>query len=135
MAKSYELGRNDALDNFCDKFDGGGTGSLKLYTGAGPAHPEDAATGTLLVSLPLSGTAWGAAVAGVATANAITSTTIGTTGTAGYYRFVNGAGTCTQIGEVTATGGGGDLELDTVSLVAGNLLVIDSFTQTLAEGT
>jgi hypothetical protein len=57
-------------------------GYLKFYTGPQPANGNTAiTTQTLLASLPLSATAFGNAVGGLATSNALTPATIAATGT------------------------------------------------------
>jgi hypothetical protein len=50
-------------------------------------------------------------------------------GTAAHFRLKQGA-TCHIQGTVTATGGGGDIELSTATLVAGQSVSITTFTLT-----
>ena len=55
------------------------------------------------------------------------------TGTAAHFRLYQSDGTTQKIeGTVTATGGGGDLELDSTSITAGQPVTITGFT--LAAG-
>jgi hypothetical protein len=86
----------------------------------------------LLATLPLSATAFGNATTAspsVATAASITSdTNADATGTAGYFRAYSGGGTAVIDGSVTATGGGGDMTLDSVSIVAGGTVAVTSWT-------
>lgn len=110
----------------------GGAGSIKIYTGAQPTSPDDAATGTLLATLPLSATSFPTAAADAsdpkvvtATANAITSAAAAATGTAGYFRAVNNAGTAIADGSVGTSGC--DLNLNTTSLVSGGTVSITSW--------
>lgn len=74
-----------ALDSALNVLNGG---YIEIYTGTQPATPDIPPSGgnTLLVTLPLSATAFGAASAGTKTANAITSATAVATGTATWFR-------------------------------------------------
>ncbi len=67
-----------------------------------------------VATLPFSATAFGAAVAGVATANAITSDASATGGTIAKATLENAAGTAKINCSVTATGGGGDITLNSI---------------------
>jgi hypothetical protein len=104
------------------------SGSIQVRTGTSPGV-DSAATGTLLATLPLSSSAFGTWSAGSATAGAITQdASADATGTAGYFRaFSSGSGAVID-GTVTATGGGGDLELNSVSIVAAATVDITSWT-------
>lgn len=118
---------------------GAGAGTVKLYTGSAPATVDDAATGTLLGTLTLSDPAFGNAAdinpGARATASAITSdTSADATGTAGYFRALDSNGNAIIQGTVTATGGGGDLELNSVSISAGVTIAITAWTFTTPEG-
>jgi len=56
------------------------------------------------------------------------SGTADATGSAGHYRLKNNADTvCHEQGSVTATSGGGDLELDNVSIAAGQTITINTW--------
>lgn len=112
-------------------------GSIKIYTGTRPADPDTALAGnTLLGTLPLSATAFGAATdadpGALATANAITSdTTADATGTATWFRAVGSGGTAVIDGNVgIATS---DLILDNVNIVAGGTIAVTSWTITQPE--
>ena len=111
------------------------SGTVEVRTGSQPATVGTAASGTLLGTLTLNGTAFGAATTAspsVATANAITSdSSADATGTAGWFRVYRSAGNggaATVDGSITATGGGGDMELDTVSIVAGGVIAVSAYT-------
>jgi len=125
--------RNAMCDAAVDQIDAGsGAGLLRIYTGSRPSSPGDAATGTLLAEFTLNDPAFGdagASVAGRADLDvdpAIADSSANATGTAGYARFAdsdsNGKIDCT----VTATGGGGDVTLNTVSIVSGATVTITS---------
>lgn len=129
-----------ACDAIVDLIDGGsGAGKIKIYTGSAPANVDDAATGTLLGTLTFSDPAFGSAAdanpGGRATASTITGdTTADATGTAGYFRTTDSNDVAITQGTITATGGGGDLELNSVSISAGVAIDITAFTFTMPEG-
>ena len=90
---SLQTSRSTAINNAI-----GTSGAIKFYTGAPPADPSVAATGTLLATLTCSST-FGVVTAGVSggaaavlTANAITSANGVATGTPGYARIETSAG-------------------------------------------
>ncbi len=90
---SLQTSRSTAINNAI-----GTSGVIKFYTGAPPADPSVAATGTLLATLACSAT-FGVVTAGVSggaaavlTANAITSANGVATGTPGYARIETSAG-------------------------------------------
>jgi hypothetical protein len=69
-------------------------GSLRLYSGTPPADANAALSGnTLLATLPMAATAFGAAVAGVATANALTAAVAPATGRPTFARVFEADGT------------------------------------------
>lgn len=132
--KISSAARNAMVDSLTALFNAGGAGYIQVRTGSPPTAPADADTGTLLATLTFSATSFGAGVAGVATANAITSdTSIDASGTAGHFRIKNNAGTCVAQGTVTATGNGGDMTFDSIAFVAGGTAAITSFTITQPE--
>lgn len=109
--------------------DVGGAGSLCIFTGTQPANTTDPDSGTLLATCPMSNPAFGAASAGVATANSITSdTNIDATGTAGYFRMKSGAGTVIFQGTVGTSGA--DINFNSVGFIAGGTCAISSLTYT-----
>jgi len=83
-----------------------------------------------VATLPFSAAAFGAAAAGVATAAAITSDSSATGGTIAKATLENAAGTAKITCSVTATGGGGDIELSSVSVSAGQTVSVSSLTYT-----
>lgn len=128
-----------AVDAVVDLIDGGpSAGYVEIRTGAQPASVGTAASGTLLGTLTCSDPAFGAATSAnpaVATAAAITSdTTADATGTAGWFRAYTSAGTAVIDGSITASGGGGDLQLDSTSIVAGGTIAVSAWTISLPTG-
>lgn len=121
-----------ACDAVVDLLDGGaGAAYVEIRTGAQPATVATAASGTLLGTLTCSDPAFGNATTAspsVATASAITSdTSADASGTAGWFRAYDSAGTAIIDGSITGTGGGGDMELDNTSIVAGGVIAISSW--------
>ena len=111
------------------------SGFIRIYTGAQPAL-NGAVTGTLLVTMTFSATAFPTSVAAggtvTATANAITSGSAGNTGTAGYMALVKSDGT-TVVATGTVGLSGADLNLNTLSITSGNNVSCSSFLVTMLE--
>lgn len=109
----------------------GTAGKVRIYTGAQPATPATAASGTLLVEFTLASD-WSSQTGGVLTFSGVplSQAAVGT-GTAGHYRIVDSAGTtCHMQGSVTATGGGGDLTVDNTSIASAQTVQITGWTIT-----
>lgn len=119
------------LDNFGALFPGT-TGKLRIYTGTSPGA-GNSATGTLLVDITLPASPWNGATSRTISKNGTWSTASATaSGEAGYYRLSNSAAGSNHVdGTVTVTGGGGDLTLDTVDIVAGQPVTINTFTYSI----
>lgn len=104
--------------------------TLEIRSGSVPANCAAADSGTLLASMTLPSD-W------LAAASSGSKTLLGTwqdasadaTGTAGHFR-IKVSGTCHIQGTVTATGGGGDMQLDNTSIASGQQVTITSFTLT-----
>lgn len=131
--------RTAACDAVVDLVDAGSAaGVLRIYTGPQPSGPDSTPTGTLLAELDLSDPAFGPAAAGVATLDvtpAVTTTAVAD-GTAGWFRLLTsteaaGSGLGVVDGSVTATGGGGQLELATVAITTGVEVEITSGSVTM----
>lgn len=139
MATLATAVRNSMCDAMVDSVDAGsGAGTLKIYTGSKPATPGDAATGTLLCTFPLSDPAFGAAASGTATLDitpAVEDTSADATGTAGYARFADSDAGGKFDCSVTATGGGGEVQLNTTSIVAGAVVTVTACTVTQPAGS
>jgi hypothetical protein len=140
MALSISVAaRNAGCDAIVDLIDGGsGAGVIRVYTGTKPATPATSPTGTLLAEFTCSDPAFGAASSGVATLDitpALTDTGIAA-GTAGYFRICDsteaaGTGLGVVDGTVTATGGGGDLTLNSTTISVGVAVEVTSGTITM----
>lgn len=95
-----------------------GAGSiLEIRSGTKPATPETAASGTLLVSVTVTGSF--TSTGGVLTAADPASASPAASGTAGYFRLKTSGGTAVLDGTATATGGGGDLQLGSTTITTG----------------
>ena len=105
---------------------------LRIYSGSAPANCAAAASGTLLAEITLPSDWMAAASSGSkALAGTWQDASANATGTAGHFRLYDSGGTtCHAQGTVTATGGGGDLTLDNVSIASGQSVTITSFTIT-----
>jgi hypothetical protein len=128
------VGRNNMLDAFDATVNtGGGTATMEIRSGTKPATPETAATGTLLVTLNLANPAFEAAAAGALAIDATPELTAvaAATGTAGYARIKDRAGTAVADGTVTATGGGGDVQIASTSIVSGTTVRVTGGSLTL----
>jgi hypothetical protein len=126
--------RSAAADAAVNRLDGGaGAGTVQIRTGSQPADPDDAATGTLLCTITLNDPAFGAAVDGVKTADvtpALTAAAVAT-GTAGWYRGLDSNAASVIDGAVSASGGGGEMQLNTTALVSGVDVTILSWVVTM----
>jgi hypothetical protein len=113
--------RNAASDGVVDLVDAGaGAGTLEFETSG------DVEVATLTFSDP----AFGASASGVATASAITSDTSATGGTVAQASFYDSNSTKVLECNVTATGGGGSIELSSLSVGAGDTVSCSSLTLT-----
>jgi hypothetical protein len=108
----------------------GASAVLKIRTGTKPATVATADAGTVLASMTLPSD-WLAAAASGSKAKAGTweDTSADATGTAAHFRIYASDGTTAHIqGTVTATGGGGDMTLDNLSIASAQAVSITSFT-------
>jgi hypothetical protein len=110
------------------------SGRLRIYSGTAPADADAALSGnTLLAELTLNSTAFGAASAGVVTANAITAdSSADATGTPTFFRLFQSNGT-SVVYQGTAGASGQELNLSGLSsgqIVAGGSVSVSSLTIT-----
>jgi len=120
--------RNDAGDAIVDLIDVGSTnpnGLIEFRTGSKPASPQVAATGTLLATNNFSNPAFGNFSNGQAFANSIADdTNVDATGVCGWFRIYDRDNGAVIDGDVTATGGGGDIEFDNINFIKGGTVTI-----------
>lgn len=104
---------------------------LDIRTGAQPANCASADSGTELAHIALPSDWLAAAASGSKAKSGTWSGTVGATGTAAHFRIKDSTDTTCHIqGSVTATEGGGDMEVDNTSFAAGQTFTVSTFTLT-----
>lgn len=124
--------QNIATDAVVDSIDvgAGANGTLEIRSGAPPATANDVDTGTLIVTINLSATAYGASASGTAalagtplSANAVASAT------AGHFRVKDADGDVVFQGTVGTSAT--DLILDNASINSGQTVNVSSLNVTM----
>jgi hypothetical protein len=102
---------------------------LKIRTGAPPASCATPDSGTVLATINLPSDWLSDAASGsVSMSGTWEDTSADASGVAGHFRIYDSTGTtCHMQGTVTATGGGGDLQVDNVNFAVGQSFTITSF--------
>ena len=105
---------------------------LQILSGSLPANCAASDSGTVLAQMTLPSTWMSSAASGAKAMTGTWHTTdAAASGTAAHFRlFESTATTCHLQGTVTATGGGGDLTLDSTTITANQTVTITSFTLT-----
>lgn len=105
---------------------------IRIRTGAAPANCGTADSGTVLAEITCPSDWLAAASGGTKSKNGTwQDLSADNTGTAAHFRLYDSAGTtCHMQGTVTATGGGGDMEVSSTSFTAGQSFTISTFTLT-----
>jgi hypothetical protein len=105
---------------------------LKIRSGAPPTNITDADAGTVLATVALPADWMSAAASGSkAKLGTWSDGSADGTGTAGHYRIYASDGTTQHVqGTVTATGGGGDMEVDNTSFAATQAFSITTYSLT-----
>lgn len=135
MALQFDVAtRNARLDAI--ESSNGASCALQILSGSLPADCATADGGTVLATLNLPSD-WMAAASGGAKAKSGTwqDASADAAGTAAHFRLYNSQATldettCFMQGTVTATGGGGDMELDNTNIAVGQQVTISSFALT-----
>lgn len=119
--------RNARLDTI--ETTAGTSAVLRIRTGAQPANCAAARTGTVLATLNLPSDWMAAASSGTKSLTGTwEDTSADATGTAAHFEIMNsGLTTCHMQGSVTASAGGGDIEVDNTSFSAGQSFTITQF--------
>ena len=113
--------RTIIADAVVDSIDVGGAGTL-IFNTSGDVE---------VVTLAFGATAFGAASGPTATANAITEDSNATGGTVAKFAMANGSAAAAGFaGSVTATGGGGDITLTSLTIGASDTVQVSSLTYT-----
>ena len=110
----------------------GASAVLKIRTGSPPANCAAADSGTVLATCTLPSDWMAAASSGTkALSGTWQDTSADATGTAAHFRiYDSGGSTCHAQGTVTATGGGGDMTVDSTAFTTGQSFTVSSFTLT-----
>lgn len=105
---------------------------LRIRTGTAPANCGTADSGTVLAEITCPSDWMAAASAGSkALSGSWQDASANATGTAAHFRLYDSGGTvCGMQGTVTATGGGGDMEVDNTSFASGQQFTVTTFTLT-----
>lgn len=115
--------RNAACQALVSLIDAGsGPGYIEIRTGSGPATPDTAVNGTLLATVVLPDPSFdsaGTTGAGIAVANPIDVVQGTGNGDAGYFRAFDSDDNPIEDGTISASGMGGELELNTVTISIG----------------
>lgn len=120
--------QNQQADAAADAFD---SGTLEVRTGTQPANANTAKSGTLLSTITLPATAFGAAASGVVAKSGTWSDTVDATGTPGCFYLENSGDTIRMDGAVAASGS--DLNISGLvggELISGGTLTVSTFTIT-----
>ena len=105
---------------------------LTIASGSAPTNCGSANTGTILATMTLPSDFLGTPSSGSASLlGTWQDISADASGTAGYFRVHNSAGTvCHMQGSITVSSGGGDMELDNTNIAVGQQISITSFTIT-----
>jgi hypothetical protein len=129
MALSYvDTLRHTMLDAITTDIDAGaGAGTLRIYDGSVPADADTALSGnTLLAQLTMSDPSAAGASGGDWTASSITAdSSADASGTASFFRILDSNAAVVLQGTVGTTGA--DLNLNSVSITAGDNVAVSSF--------
>jgi len=125
MLKTNIAFRNSLANQLNNLFTGG---TIEIRTGAQPATADTAASGTLLATIPLPVSPFAAASGGAVAKSGAWLVVAIATGTSGYARFKNVAGTMAF--DVTVAETGGDLTIDDDAIVSGGVVLVTAFTYT-----
>lgn len=114
---------------------GAGPGKIEIRTGAQPATPNTAATGTLLATVLMDDPSFTGPVTGVITAAGFpNSDPADADGAAGWFRILDSNNAAVIDGSCSGSGGGGDMVIDNPSLLTGQVFSINSLTVTMPVG-
>jgi hypothetical protein len=117
---------NDVLTGINQVFDGG---TLTMRAGARPANAQAAQTGTIISIIPVAADSFAVPAARSMAANGLPweDTSADAAGTIGWAVLENAAKTRRMDFTVTATGGGGDIEVEQTVVALGQDIRVTSF--------
>jgi hypothetical protein len=139
IANAQAIQACDVIVDACDLGTTNASATLTIYSGTPPANVDASLSGnTVLAQLAMSNPAFGGAAdispGARATASTITDdSSANATGTASFFRILDRDNVPRIQGTVTATGGGGELELKSVSINSGVIVEVTSLTVTMPE--
>lgn len=108
----------------------GPSARLQIRTGAPPANPAAAASGSLIGEIALPSNWLADAVNGTKSMSGTWqgAATLAGTNTAGHFRILDSAGaTCHKQGTIGLTGSGADMELDAVNIAQGQNMTVTQY--------
>ena len=108
-------------------------GYLETRSGLKPTTPQVAATGILLCTNNFSNPSFGNYTNGSSNVNTIANGTIVANGTAGWFRIYNRDGVAVLDGDISITGGTGNLQFPSTSFLLGGTVAITSGTATMPQ--
>ncbi len=125
--------KNSMLTPLRDAIDAGsGPGTIAFYTGTIPADTATAVTSQVLLGTLTFSDPCGTVSSGVLTLSAVTSdSSADATGTASWARIKDSNGTVVADGNITTTGGGGMIQMNTTNIVIGGPIGISAGTFSL----
>ena len=130
ITDALTLSMLELIDDGIDS--GAGAGTIKIYDSTQPTNADTAiGAQVLLATLTYSDPSKSTGTGRTLTFNSITDDTSAVAGTAAWARIANSTGTTQFDCDVTATGGGGTIELNTVTIGTGVTVSITSFTMTI----
>lgn len=127
MAHQFGTVRNNMGSQLVTALNGG---SLKLFSGAQPANCAAADPSGLLASGTLPATA-ASSTGGVVTKSGTWSFTGSAAGNIASFRLYDSGGACQHQGNVTATGGGGDMTIDNIAIANAQQGTVTSYSVTI----
>lgn len=113
---------------------GPAAGTMQIRSGTRPASPQVAASGTLLATVAFGDPAFGAWSSGSSSPADPAAVTAVATGTASWCRVLDSTGAAVMDGDVTATGGGGDVTLGSTSIASGQQVDITGGSLSVPQG-
>lgn len=121
------------LETVDDAIDGGSSaGTIKIYDGTIPTNADTAiGSQNLLATLTFSDPSKSSYASRTLTFASVTDESSATAGTASWARIADSNGNTIFDCDVTATGGGGTIELNSVAITGGGTVSITSFTATI----
>lgn len=121
--------RNDVLSEYARQFS---NGQLRIYSSTLPLSVDDPVGGQLLAVCELPDEPFTTPSNGVMEKNGVWVGEIIASNTAGWFRIFSQDFNAWLDGTVTATGGGGDLEVDSVAFVTNNVFIVNAISVTQA---